>query len=410
MSEPVTHAEIEDVLSSIRRLVSEDGRETVVPGRPAATTGKPVARLVLTPCLRVADDLVDAAANDTQAVDTQTVETQAVETQAVEAQTEPQLSDLASKIETAIFESGLAEPSDDKPEGQPSAGSETDHLVDETHEYAVAESHSVDPEDHCDDTFLHAVAPIAVNPQAGDAPWHDPGATLFAAAGGADSIADSAVEVETPDEAKPVTSFAEKIAALEAAIGQGDEQWEPDGEPGEANAATAVETLAWEDLEDELVEVAPLGVAEADDCADSDPQRDITPEIAPEIAPEKVSESAAEIIPEIAPEFTPETAPESVAAFDPPSFDRPEFDQPGIDQPGAEPLEAIHLAEQAVADEVLDALAADEAVMDEESLRELVADIVREELQGALGERITRNVRKLVRREIHRALAVQDLG
>ena len=47
--------------------------------------------------------------------------------------------------------------------------------------------------------------------------------------------------------------------------------------------------------------------------------------------------------------------------------------------------------------------------LDEDALRDLVADIVREELQGALGERITRNVRKLVRREIHRALAAQEL-
>jgi cell pole-organizing protein PopZ len=47
--------------------------------------------------------------------------------------------------------------------------------------------------------------------------------------------------------------------------------------------------------------------------------------------------------------------------------------------------------------------------MDEEALRELVAEIVRTELQGALGERITRNVRKLVRREIHRALTAQEL-
>ncbi|OUD10542.1 hypothetical protein BVC71_03340 [Marivivens niveibacter] len=42
---------------------------------------------------------------------------------------------------------------------------------------------------------------------------------------------------------------------------------------------------------------------------------------------------------------------------------------------------------------------------DETMLRELVTDIVRSELQGALGERITRNVRKLVRREIYRALS-----
>lgn len=55
-----------------------------------------------------------------------------------------------------------------------------------------------------------------------------------------------------------------------------------------------------------------------------------------------------------------------------------------------------------------DILVADEAVLDEASLRELVSEIVREELQGALGERITRNVRKLVRREIHRALAMRN--
>lgn len=75
-----------------------------------------------------------------------------------------------------------------------------------------------------------------------------------------------------------------------------------------------------------------------------------------------------------------------------------------------EDLEPAQLAEEAVIGETLEALSSDETVLDEDTLRELVADIVREELQGALGERITRNVRKLVRREIHRALAAQDLG
>ena len=51
----------------------------------------------------------------------------------------------------------------------------------------------------------------------------------------------------------------------------------------------------------------------------------------------------------------------------------------------------------------------DDQFLDEEALRDLVTEIVRAELQGALGERITRNVRKLVRREIHRALTAQDL-
>lgn len=47
--------------------------------------------------------------------------------------------------------------------------------------------------------------------------------------------------------------------------------------------------------------------------------------------------------------------------------------------------------------------------IDEDALREMVGDIVKRELQGALGERITRNVRKLVRREIYRALEARNL-
>jgi len=50
----------------------------------------------------------------------------------------------------------------------------------------------------------------------------------------------------------------------------------------------------------------------------------------------------------------------------------------------------------------------DDTLIDEETLRDMVAEIVREELQGALGERITRNVRKLVRREIMRAISIRD--
>jgi hypothetical protein len=46
--------------------------------------------------------------------------------------------------------------------------------------------------------------------------------------------------------------------------------------------------------------------------------------------------------------------------------------------------------------------------IDPEVLRQLVIDVVRQELQGALGERITRNVRKMVRREIFRVLSSQE--
>ena len=66
------------------------------------------------------------------------------------------------------------------------------------------------------------------------------------------------------------------------------------------------------------------------------------------------------------------------------------------------------LSEDATAETVFDRMEPVDAVYDEELLRDIVRDIIREELQGALGERITRNVRKLVRAEIARALAVRD--
>lgn len=48
--------------------------------------------------------------------------------------------------------------------------------------------------------------------------------------------------------------------------------------------------------------------------------------------------------------------------------------------------------------------------IDQEALRALVVKTVREELSGELGERITRNVRKLVRREINRVITSRELG
>lgn len=70
---------------------------------------------------------------------------------------------------------------------------------------------------------------------------------------------------------------------------------------------------------------------------------------------------------------------------------------------------AAPLASVAESDEDNDDLfgAGEDAVIDMEMLRDLIAQVIREELQGPLGERITRNVRKLVRQEIARALETQ---
>lgn len=48
------------------------------------------------------------------------------------------------------------------------------------------------------------------------------------------------------------------------------------------------------------------------------------------------------------------------------------------------------------------------SLTEDEALRDLISEIVRQELAGDLGERITRNVRKLVRREIRQMLASDE--
>lgn len=86
--------------------------------------------------------------------------------------------------------------------------------------------------------------------------------------------------------------------------------------------------------------------------------------------------------------------------FEASSFDNNEPYQP----------DAADQAFSAELDEDLASYMDDENIIDEEALRKLVAEVIRQELQGALGERITRNVRKLVRREIYRILASEDFN
>jgi hypothetical protein len=86
--------------------------------------------------------------------------------------------------------------------------------------------------------------------------------------------------------------------------------------------------------------------------------------------------------------------------------------------PPPEPVPPVELAAevaetqpepQRMPTEILDVDGTPLAVLDEAGLQAIVQLMIREELQGALGERITRNVRKLVRAEINRALAAREL-
>lgn len=83
---------------------------------------------------------------------------------------------------------------------------------------------------------------------------------------------------------------------------------------------------------------------------------------------------------------------------------------PVVEAQAAPPeAESIHGATQRMPTEILDADGTPLAVLDEAALQDIVRQMIREELAGPLGERITRNVRKLVRAEINRALVARDL-
>ncbi|MGL4234915.1 hypothetical protein [Tabrizicola sp.] len=103
------------------------------------------------------------------------------------------------------------------------------------------------------------------------------------------------------------------------------------------------------------------------------------------------------------------------AGFEPDEPEVPTFGSHEAEaQATAALLEAAMVAEarattHRIATEILDADGTPLAVLDESALQDIVRIMIRAELQGQLGERITRNVRKLVRAEINRALVERDL-
>lgn len=374
MSDPVTNVEIEDVLSSIRRLVSENARagannaarekaaeeaageaaqagEDEAAGKApgpfrleaamTALSSKPKARakssaastqdamLLLTPALRVRGE------DDVEAEET----AEAVQDNAPETGTERE---FAAAVEDAVNEA-------------------VTEAVEESAESALREELGAGTSDAAP-TFRHG----------------------------------------EPVDTGEISALETRIAGLEAAVAERDDAWDPDGLSEDENTAEPVETLTWEDhieigdgtdeLLDEAEDITPKPVSDAETVA---PQ---------------ARDAQAEAV---------EPQPEGTAAM--------RAEEPQHDSVSPEPDSAAHGAvpepeATVVADEEDPDFAAyaedeegdvgllpEESVIDEEVLREMVAEIVRQELQGSLGERITRNVRKLVRREIHRALTAQQL-
>jgi hypothetical protein len=309
MNDPVTNVEIEDVLSSIRRLVSEDARV-----RPAGWQAEPVAtaaeaapvaeagRLVLTPALRVTEDAQPEA--------------DAPEAEMTDADTSQADGDAATVAEEAM-------------EAYPEEGAFVHHA------------------DHGD---------------------HD------------DAAADAQ---DMSDDAEEIASSAEDHHGVESYEDEGQGWATAEAEPLVLSDA-AEEAMVWEDHHEE-----------------AEPDAASRPFVA-EVVTDDLSEDDEVTLHPVAQEADTDHDPDAGFVF-----------ASTRDGSGHDRTASAAAMEQADDSDPMDdrafLLSEDETVLDEETLREMVAEIVRQELQGALGERITRNVRKLVRREIHRAMTSHEL-
>jgi len=354
MNDPVTNVEIEDVLSSIRRLVSENAR-TARPadvGKDATddedklveavaeiaqqTPSQDQQMLVLTPALRVGEVAEDEADSDGPTDDAEPAE---------DVQPDADVAADAATIEVAIQDAV-----------QEAVETVTDEVLGDR--------------DLADD--------------AGDAPAfedQDPGTGDMI-----DSFAFSHSD-DLPQSAE-MSTLEDRIAGLEAAVAQREDDWEPDGIGDDDNAGAPVEALRWEDSD-----AAKAGWEAAADRPDEDAQPVIDLSAYAEAEPEVVAPAEIDL-----PEEAPEPEAEAGEHLEPAA---------AADQANSKSDADPELAQGLALDPRV--FGAEDSVIDEEMLREMVAEIVRQELQGPLGERITRNVRKLVRREIHRALAAREL-
>lgn len=304
MSDPVTNVEIEDVLSSIRRLVSNgpQGRAAKPAAPPAEAP--PEERLVLTPALRV-DDSPPTAQHD-----------------------------------SFVWKDML----DEAKTGEPYHGTDPEPETDSL------------PEPDSTDLTADEVPQTGALFQSRRTPLSR-----------SNRQTEDEAEAPRPDDAAPLGLEAQ-AAEFEAAVASRDDQWEPDGTTDDALAGRPVPTLDWRDLEEETQAAVPENTHEVEPNWGMPDWTSTEARAAAEQEPERQDTSAQE----------QDSAPDATgsAASDTPDAPR--------------------------------GLSIDDSLLDEDTLRDLIAEIVREELQGALGERITRNVRKLVRREIHRALTSQD--
>lgn len=359
MSDPVNNAQIEDVLSSIRRLVAGDreedagaagGAEDLSEGGSEAKPDVQPDALVLTPSLRVEDAASDEITADLEA-----------ERWVADAETDSEPADSFGPADM----SGLGGDSD-------AGGEEVDPDVPGTDEDFRRFS----------DDLPQFIRPYAVS----EAGHSDPAANF---------VAPQNAEVST-----------DCIDDGESEGNDGDSEEETATSPNAPRAGfvfDSVQDVVHETEVDDADQEAPFAFIKEDPEIGETESGTADAEIAPGTAAVEFDALNSEPVDLVADDTSDAEAETAILTEGEPWAFHPEED---VESSGA----SLALSDGAApTDETPDNLfAAGAGAIDEDALREIVTEMLQRELQGPLGERITRNVRKLVRREIHRALASRD--
>ena len=403
MSDAMTNREIEDVLTSIRRLVAQEG------SRPADS-----GRLILTEAQRINSAV---AANSDPNTTPNFNPGEATATASGATMAGP---DAGAASESAAAPSGAgagtaAPDAFDAPDAQ--GASDTQTAADDTTGADDRTEGADRPSDGGPSADTGEIVPSSVPSPVRD-PVRDP------VSGRAKST--------MPESALPEPDFGKleaTIAELEAAVSASGESWEPETATGDAPRVSNVTdlygrlTFARRDAQStgEGADDGADGGAVVQESTDSAPATAVlaqevdAPAIAPEPGQQADDGTGAAAIP-AEPANAPHlhlSDPEPLAADtiavqeDGGTVDRVDDD----DTPHVEILDdgpdtgfdSDPAPEREPETDRAESFEED-TIIDEATLRALVAQIVRDELHGQLGERVTQQVRKLVRSEIAKAL------
>ncbi|SFJ21245.1 hypothetical protein [Celeribacter neptunius] len=445
MSDPMTNIDTDDVLASIRRLVAETHGQTD-PGHAAAMRQ---ARREQTPAENRSMPrpdvlaLLQEAMTGSKEITPETTPEQAsdmAQQHSVQVEALGQEKDAPAEALVLTPNFRVVQPGSPKRDGPERDGPAEAAASQAKPGRATAEPERAMPLVLSPELVVHLPETDLAETGAGSAPAAEtPAETPFEL--GAELRADGPQEVaaaptdgwnpeldDTPAEEAAAhaarLTLEQRIAELEAAVGaQGMTDWEPDGsEDLEAEIPRAMPRAFTEtgarvlhfrtrdESEAAMTQDADDSAGDRKDHIDDAEVIEEIPAQAAEPATEQSDALGAVAVDDPASETDEIPGAEEIADAELADLEEQAFSEAyseTVEDLGAE-AEVAHDPDPSLEEELALAGYADEDIMDEDALRDLVAQVIREELQGELGERITRNLRRLVRREVQRALTLRE--